>query len=61
MFESYYFQRVKQMEDLRKARMFKALFGTFVAAQFMRFHGWSIEAALYNLLGIGVRDQRSSR
>jgi len=42
--------------QLSIARWIKEELGVRHAAQYMRDCGWSLEAALYNLLGIGGRD-----
>jgi hypothetical protein len=44
----------KQKEIVRAVTIRKSL-GTRVAARYLALRGWSIEAALYVLLGKGIR------
>lgn len=41
---------MKTADQLQHALILQELYGTFYAARYMRQHGWSLEAAFWNLL-----------
>jgi hypothetical protein len=57
MFEDRYPQPLKKTSaQLRLARWIMRECGVAAAARYMKDCGWTIEAALFNLLGIARRD-----
>lgn len=51
------FEGMRFTPQLHIARWMKEECGIYAAAMYMRDNGWSLQAALYNLLGIADRDQ----
>lgn len=58
MFETYYPSK-KVPGQLGVARWMAQVLGVRQAAQYMRDRKWSLEAALFNLLGIAKRNHRN--
>lgn len=46
---------MEKQKQIKRALVIGASLGTRVAARYLALRGWSIEAALYVLLGKGVR------
>jgi len=46
---------MEKQKEIKRALVIGASLGTRVAARYLALRGWSIEAALYVLLGKGIR------
>lgn len=42
----------------QRARQIARLFGVRAGAEFMRLHGWTLDAALWTILGVATRSER---
>lgn len=51
-----YYKRRLFVSDLGFARWYRDILGVYRAARFMQSRGWSLEAALFNLLQVARRD-----